>query len=171
MLDTPGVQLPSNMSLSPDETTLAIRDHSGAGHCIKVVRMDGSEAPRTVAGVQGTADGQFYLPFDVYFTPDGQQLVVADHLNSRVQVLGLDGSFVRKMPLGGKACCVAVDAAGNIIAGTPKHVKVFSPEGTLLHDRLGGIEMGGFHVVGLAVDPDNNMIAVGDMMTGKVHLL
>ena len=54
--------------------------------------------------------------------------------------------MARKMPLSGQACCVAVDAAGNIIAGTPKHVKVFSPEGTLLHDRLGGIEMGGVHV-------------------------
>jgi DNA-binding beta-propeller fold protein YncE len=57
-------------------------------------------------------------PVDVHFTPDGQQLVVADQGNKRVQVLGLDGSFLRRTPLGGFACAVAVDAVGNIIVTT-----------------------------------------------------
>ena len=43
-------------------------------------------------------------------------------------VLGQDGSFVRKMALGDLARAVAVDAVGNIIAATVKHVKVFSPD-------------------------------------------
>jgi hypothetical protein len=64
-----------------------------------------------------------------------------------------------------------VDAVGNIIAATPKHVKVFSLEGTLLHDRLGGLEMGEASEGGLAIDPASGRIAVGDSALGKVHLL
>jgi hypothetical protein len=41
-------------------------------------------------------------------------------------------------------------------------VKVFSPEGTLLHDRLGGLEMGAAAYGGLAIDPASGRIAVGD---------
>jgi hypothetical protein len=79
--------------------------------------------------------------------------VVADSHNKRVQCLALYGSFVRKIPLGAPPLAVAVDAAGNIIAATAKHVKVFSPEGTLLLDRLGGLEMGAAAYGGLAIDP------------------
>jgi hypothetical protein len=75
------------------------------------------------------------------------------------------------MPLGAFAKAVAVDAVGNIMATTPKHVKVFSPEGTLLHDRLGGLEMGEAALCGLAIDPASGRIAVGDREVGKVHLL
>ena len=112
---------------------------------------------------------------DVRFTPDGQQLVVADCYNNRVQCLALDGSFVREIPLDARACAVAVDAAGNIIAATKKHVKVFSPEGTLLHDRLGGLHSCVYDSSaaygGLAIDPSSGRIAVGDMGAGKVNLL
>jgi hypothetical protein len=66
---------------------------------------------------------------------------------------------------------VAVDAVNNIIAATDKHVKVFSPEGTLLHDRLGGLEVGNAAWGGLAIDPASGRIAVRDMEVGKVHLL
>jgi len=113
--------------VSPDETTLAVA--CVISNCIKVICVDGSKAPRTIGdGVYGSGDGQLCCPVDVRFTPDGQQLVVADGFNKRVQVLGLDGSFVRKMPLGDHAHAVAVDAVGNIIAATVKHVKVFSPD-------------------------------------------
>jgi DNA-binding beta-propeller fold protein YncE len=169
VLDTPGLQDPFGMCLSPDETTLAVA--CADRNCIKVIRVDGSEAPRTIGGVEGSGDGQFDYPMDVHYTPDGQQLVVADGFNKRVQVLGLDGSFVREMPLGDVALAVAVDAVGNIIAATEKHMKVFSPEGTLLHDRLGGLEMGDAPVGGLAIDPASGRIAVGDMKVRKVHLL
>jgi hypothetical protein len=50
-------------------------------------------------------------------------------------------------------------------------VKVFSPEGTLLHDRLGGLDVGGAAAGGLAIDPASGRIAVGDREVGKVHLL
>jgi hypothetical protein len=75
------------------------------------------------------------------------------------------------MPLGDYAHAVAVDAVGNIIAATPKHVKVFSPEGTLLHDRLGGLKVGEAAYGGLAFDPASVRLAVGDMNVGKVHLI
>jgi DNA-binding beta-propeller fold protein YncE len=147
--------------------------------CIKVFLMDGSKASRTISGgqfnfmpaVKGSGDGQFNFPVDVRFTPDRQQLVVADYYNKRVQVLGLDGSFVHEMPLGACAHAVAVDAVGNIIAATPNHVKVFSPEGTLLHDRLGGLDVDFAALGGLAIDPVSGRIAVGDRAVGKVHLL
>jgi DNA-binding beta-propeller fold protein YncE len=98
VLDTPGLNCPCGMCLSPDETTLAVAccDHD----CIMLFRVDGSEAPRTIGGEEGGGDdGQFNGPNDVRFTPDGQQLVVADNGNCRVQVLSLDGSFVRKIEL------------------------------------------------------------------------
>ena len=66
---------------------------------------------------------------------------------------------------------VAVDAAGNIIATTFKHMKVFSQKGTLLHDRLGGLEMCDTAFSGLAIDPFSGRIAVGDNGQGKVNLL
>ena len=64
-----------------------------------------------------------------------------------------------------------MDAAGNIIATTHKHVKVFSSEGTLLHDRLGGIEIAGAADSGLAIDPSSGRVVAGDMLVGKIHLL
>ena len=54
---------------------------------------------------------------------------------------------------------------------TSTTVKVFSPEGTLLHDRLGGLEMDGAASSGLAIDPSSGRIAVGDKRVGKVNLL
>jgi hypothetical protein len=103
-------------------------------------------------------------------------LVVADRGNNRVQVLRLeDGSFVHQMPLDNRPRAVAVDAVGNIIASSEKyshnHIKVFSPEGTLLHDCLAGLEIGCPASGGLAIDPCSGMIAVGDASAGQVHLL
>ena len=58
-----------------------------------------------------------------------------------------------------------------IIADSPTHVKVFSPEGTLLHDRLGGLVICDAALGGLAIDPVTGRIAVGDADAGIVHLL
>jgi DNA-binding beta-propeller fold protein YncE len=161
---------PYAICLSPDETTLAVA--CASSNRIQLISVDGSVAPRTIGqGEEGSGDGQLKSPWDVRFTPDGQQLVVADQGNNRVQCLALDGSFVREMPLGARVFAVAVDAAGNIIAATTKHVKVFSPEGTLPHDNLGGLEMRSSAFGGLAIDPCSGRIAVGDMRAGKVNLL
>jgi DNA-binding beta-propeller fold protein YncE len=157
-----GLSGPRRMCLSPDETVLAVA--STDNHCVKVIRVDGSEAPRTIGGRKGAEDGQFNCPVDVHFTPDGTRLVVADFFNKCVQVLGLDGSFVRKIPLGANARAVAVDAVGNIMAATKRRVKVFSPDGTLLHDRLGrGLgEFGSAAFGGLAIDPASGRVAITD---------
>ena len=93
VLDIPGLVHPFGICLSPDETTLAVT--CADSYCIMLFRVDGSEAPRTIGGEDGDDDGQFSYPCDVRFTPDGQQLVVAEYRNKRVQVLALDGSFVR----------------------------------------------------------------------------
>merc|ERR1711865_271917 len=111
------------------------------------------------------------FPPDVRFMPDGQHLVVADDHNNRIQLLALDGSFVKQFGTDTSPRAVAVDAAGNIIATTKKHMKVFSSEGTLLHDRLGGLEIGKAAEGGVAIDPLTGRIAVGDMVSGRIYLL
>ena len=50
-------------------------------------------------------------------------------------------------------------------------MKVFSPEGTLLHDRLGGLGIAYAALGGLAIDQVTGRIAVGDAGAGIVHLL
>ena len=168
VLDTPGMGPPFGICLSPDETTLAVARGDGR---IMLFSVDGSKAPRVI-GSWGSGDGQFSSALDVRFTTDGEQLVVADRDNICVQIFDLsDGSFVRKINVGAKPHAVAVDADGNIIVTTDKHVKVFSSEGTLLHDRLGGLVIGKAAVGGLAIDPVTGRIAVGDAGAGIVHLL
>jgi hypothetical protein len=66
---------------------------------------------------------------------------------------------------------VAVDAVGNIIIATVNHVKVFSSEGKLLYNRLGGLEIGEAACASLAIDPVSGRIAVGDQAAGVIHLL
>jgi DNA-binding beta-propeller fold protein YncE len=232
VLDTPGLENPRGMCLSPDESTLAVACAFGSDR-IKLISIDGSVASKTI-GKWGSGEGQLKRPLDVHFTPDGQQLVVADYLNHRVHWLALDGSFVCQIPLGAASHAVAVDAAGNVVAATEKHhfvvgdlensvnvlpvvqhhhalhggakdivvpnggqhcstsaagtdgrpelrgeffrstigkhVKVFSPEGTLLHNRLGGFVMGEVVKGGLAIDPLSGRIAVGDAV-GLINLL
>ena len=127
---------------------------------ITLIRIDGSEIARTV-GEGGHCEGQFYYPLDVRFTPCGQHLVVADRDNKRVQCLALDGSVVCQMPLNCFPYAVAVDAVGNIIASTDTNVMVFSPGGTLVHNRLSGLVV---HIAahsGLSIDPSSGKIVVG----------
>ena len=138
---------------------------------IKLFSVDGGKTPRRI-GSWGSGDGQFSSALDVRFTADGEQLVVADRDNICVQIFDLsDGSFVRKINVGAKPHAVAVDADGNIIVTTDNHVKVFSSEGTLLHDRLGGLVIGKAAGGGLDIDPVTGRIAVGDAGAGIVHLL
>jgi DNA-binding beta-propeller fold protein YncE len=173
VLDTPGVRNPYGICLSPDETTLAVACTWRDG--ITLFSVDGSKAPRVIkswgSGGMDVCDGRS-LRWTFCFTADGEQLVVADRDNNYVQ--GMDvagGSFGRNLDVGAEPHAVAVDAVGNIIVTTDKHVKVFSSEGTLLHDRLGGLEIGKAALGGLAIDPVTGRIAVGDKAAGIVHLL
>jgi DNA-binding beta-propeller fold protein YncE len=176
VLDTPGLGFPDGICLSPDETTLAVAQSSDR---IILFSVDGSKARRVIRSA-GSGDGQFARAMNVHFTADGEQLVVSDCgsraqcrlQRAKLQVFGLsDGSFVRKIDVGAQPHSVAVDAVGNIIVTTEKHVKVFSSEGTLLHDRLGGLVIVNAAFGGLAIDPVTGRIAVGDAGAGIVHLL
>lgn len=74
-------------------------------HRVVVCRPDGSVVRRI--GSEGKGDGQFKNPF--YVAIDRRQVVlfVVDAMNNRVQVLTLDGTFVRAF--GTKA--VAMDSS------------------------------------------------------------
>ena len=148
----------SSICVSPDETMLAVSDH--ARHRVVLLRLDGSQ-PALSLGRQGEGDGEFQRPMDVRFTPDGLRVVVADTFNKRIQVMTLDDKFVFKIDCGEPVRAVAVDGDGNILAATVDHVKVFSPEGVLLQDKLGGLEMKNQHGnCGLAIDLSSGRVAV-----------
>ena len=148
----------SSICVSPDETMLAVSDH--ANHRVVLLRLDGSQ-PALSLGRQGEGDGEFQRPMDVRFTPDGLRVVVADTFNKRIQVMTLDDKFVFKIDCGEPVRAVAVDGDGNILAATVDHVKVFSSEGVLMQDKLGGLEMENrLGNCGLAIDPGSGRIAV-----------
>ena len=112
------------------------------------------------------------------FSVDGQQVLVADGGNNRLQVFGLDGSFVLKVDIGALAKGVSVDRCGNVLALSDACVKVYSPLGDeLLHhinltdivseDEDGNREVG---LGGLAIDAASGRLAVVDL-SGKVSIL
>ena len=149
VLDTPGLSKPYGIRLSPDETSLAVA--CSYSDCIRAPIRIGKRLPKTIPinskgeqwafPARGRGGGEFYFPVDICFTPDGQDLVVADYNNHRVQVVdATDGTFVREIPLRDEVFAIAVDSCGNIVVAT-KHVQVFSPEGKLLHKRLGRVEL------------------------------
>jgi hypothetical protein len=91
--------------------------------------------------------------------------------NPLVQVVTLDGVVVRKLDLGGYARGFALDGDGNIIAAINKHVKVFTIEGVLLADKVGGQEVGMPAYAGVAFDSSSDRIAVANRSDGKINLI
>lgn len=91
-------------------------------------------------GSRGSEAGQFNTPGGVACGPD-DRIAVADSLNFRVQLLGLDGSpigvFGRKGDAAGDLALpkgVAFDAQGNlwVVDAQFENVQAFSPKGELL---------------------------------------
>ena len=114
-------------------------------HCIRIYNCDDGSAVRVIGteGKRGKREDQFKRPTSVALGPDGN-LVVHDTGNNRLQVLRVDGSFVRtaytkiektaaSKPLGGG--CVVFDSAGNLVFSDNDHcIRVIDySTGDLLH--------------------------------------
>jgi len=157
---SPTLRYPQGMRLSPDETTLAIADSDSGfnvSHYIVLVRLDDSLAPRFIGGAGGRGDSEFDSPTDVAFTMDGEMLLVADTRNSRVQVFGLNGSFLRTIDVGAEITGIAVDSMNNIIVMTDR-VSVYTLEGTVICEQVSDLIVDGFP--SLALDLRGGRIVV-----------
>ncbi|XP_066269299.1 tripartite motif-containing protein 3-like [Branchiostoma lanceolatum] len=81
------------------------------------------------AGEGGSGDGQFSAPTSLAVTSDGD-IVVSDRFNSRLQFLGKDGSFKRKVDLGFWPWCVAALTNGELlVTGDGHRIHVLDKQG------------------------------------------
>lgn len=92
------------MALSHNGNLLAVTNMTT--HTIELMHAWTGET-MNILGSKGTGKGQLHSPCRVCFSPCGDNLLVADYGNGRVQELRLDGTYVRMMFTG--AAPVAVD--------------------------------------------------------------
>ncbi|MFZ5477443.1 MAG: hypothetical protein ACOZNI_11775 [Myxococcota bacterium] len=107
-------------------------------HGMAVFDIATGEHVRTVGG-RGTDDGMFNFPTNIAIGKE--EVYVTDTFNFRVQVMDLEGNYLRKW---GRNCdsfgCfsrakgIAVDSLGNVHVSDAafNNVQIFSPEGELL---------------------------------------
>jgi hypothetical protein len=156
----------SACSLSPNEKLLAVTDTSM--HRIHVFSLIGR--PPLVFGKQGFHDGHFMFPSDVCFSSDGDNILVADRENHRLQIFELDGTFVRQIKLASHADCVVCNFDG-ILTVDDSGLRMFSMAGDCMHSQLGGLSLRYSKVSGLAVDLNDGKIAVADELNSQVHIV
>jgi DNA-binding beta-propeller fold protein YncE len=167
---------PVGLCLSPDESQLAVTDKRNS--CVVVLALDGSGAYNTV-GSLGTGDGQLSIPVSVAFTPDGNNIVVADAGKMRLQVLAVHGPGrpaprhpLTSLRLADPAKAVCVDGLGNILLATASDfskgkVQVFNGvDGSKMLDRVGGVQLDDCSPSGLALDRQSGTLAVVDFLEG-----
>lgn len=141
--------------------------------CIVVCRPDGSLARRM--GSEGKGEGQFNRPHDVALDRKRELLLVGDNYGHRVQVLGLDGSFVRAWMVDDEAedprGIALSEASGEIALCNWEKVKVFDNTGALLrHFGKRGKTRGELHSpCKIAADSAGNWL-VSDIGTDRVSV-
>ncbi|MFZ5787217.1 MAG: NHL repeat-containing protein, partial [Acidobacteriota bacterium] len=119
-------------------------------------------APLAAWGQRGARPGQFEEPCGVAVGPDGR-VYVADTWNSRVQVLGPDGSFVREWAAsfyGPRGIAVSADGRVFVVDSGNRRVVRFAPDGAQEREWRGD-EGGGEPLrgpVGIAVDSAGRVV-------------
>jgi DNA-binding beta-propeller fold protein YncE len=120
--------------------------------------------PELVFGAPGEHEGEFHMPREVGFSPDGSQIYILDRTH-RVQAFTPSGKFLKmwKTPLGSNGNPRGLDVApdGSIyVADTHNsQIVVYSPEGKLLRKwgRYGKAPGEFISVTDVALDSQGNV--------------
>jgi len=179
---------PSHVSFNADGTRLAV-SNVGSGS-IYLLRLFGSAiALVDVLGTKGARAGQFENPMGTCFFPDGGRMAVADTMNGRVSVIGVNTApltFQTKTAadenllhgqFGGNPMSFAYNPYGGRIAvGESNRIQIFGvSDTTVLHQA--DITFPEFSpgvstfINGVAYSPNGFRIAVTDIGGQCVHLL
>ena len=168
------LQSPYGIAVNLEETCIALADYNDGIH---LIAPDSSQAPTSITPKSSPLTA-LRGPRDVTFSPDGQQILVADESNSRICVMGLDGACIRDIGLPSYARGVTVDRRGNIIALMQGHflrsfggkAAVFSSHGELLQgDLLRGVHLSRAGAAGLAMHLSSGRIAVSDAVQNCIY--
>lgn len=95
--DDPKFGTPAAMVAHPHLDLVFAAEYNS--HRMQIFRSDGTRVKQW--GSWGTGDGEFNAPCDVAVLanrghPTRDRIFVADYQNHRIQVFGLDGTFIRK---------------------------------------------------------------------------
>ena len=71
-------------------------------------------------GSKGKEQGQFDMPYDIAVNDKSRTLAVADTNNSRVQMFGFDGNFLREIAMDGGTCSVAFTESGDLLSNVAR---------------------------------------------------
>lgn len=120
--------------------------------------------PEVIFGSPGEHDGQFHMPREVGFSPDGKELYILDR-SHRVQAFTPSGEFLRMWPTPygplGNPRGLDVDKAGHIyVADTHNsQILVYTPQGKLIRKwgRYGKAPGQFISVTDVSLDPDGNV--------------
>jgi len=167
------------MAVHPHMDLVFVADYDQ--HRMQSFRSDGTHVKHW--GSAGTGDGEFNTPNDVAVLarpqdPTRDCIFVADYQNHRIQVFGLDGTFIRKWGSKGQG-----DGQFNLPSGVDVHptqslvyvtdqdnsrVQVFDLDGTFVRQWSvkGSKCTCPFSVV---VHPTKDLVYVVDLMGGRVH--
>lgn len=133
-------------------------------------------------GKRGDGDGEFNFPTDVAVDSKGN-IIVADSMNARVQILDKDGNFIRKFGRRGdtlsdfqmiKSVAVSRDDYIFLTEARMNRVMVFNEEGQSLlnfgvEDNRGEF-IGGFNLpMGIYIDKNERLYAV-DSLNKRFHV-
>ena len=163
---------PTGLARDPESKLVYVSDTHA--HDIKVFNDDGELID--VIGERGEKNGQFNFPTHLAISKD--KLYVTDSMNSRVQVLSLDGEFLNKF---GKRSLfvgdmvrpkgITVDSEGNIyvVESYYDFLLVYNKSGKFLLPVGGtGSGIGQFYLPAGVWSDSSDRIYVADMFNGRV---
>ncbi len=147
---------------------------SSPAHCVQLLTREGALI-RQIGGVEGSWAGQFSFPQGVAFSSRGDELLVCDSGNGRVQAFSvMTGAFLRfvgrQMV---RPCAITVSSQGlaficDVSDGVVLRVNLDTNEvqtmTALLQRNMGS----SYHPRAVAVAPDNSVMAVCDNISDRL---